>query len=138
MHRRVFLVTATMFGLSACGGTIDTASRSGGNFYVMTTEQAENVMKEAMTKNFQRQPISNVSVPNFGYTAEIFFALDRHAITLTAVPASSIDGNGARVSGYYFSVDHFGSMPLTGGSRARAVLADAQSIAEANFPSVPM
>jgi hypothetical protein len=102
----------------------------------MTTEQADSVMKEAMAANFQRQPISNVSVPNVGYTAEIFFALDRHAITLTAVPASSVDLSGKTVAGYYFEVNHFGSMPLTGGSRARTVLADAQRIAESQYPSV--
>lgn len=130
VNRRFFLSAVALAFVAGCSGSVNTASSTSGSsspvLYVMTEQQADAVMRQAMAENFQRQPISDVSVPHRGYTAEIFFALDRHAVTLTAVPAQGRDGAGKTVSGYYFEVNHFGSMPLTGGGRARSVLASVE------------
>lgn len=111
---RVFLLIVSMSLISGCAGTLSSASGSTAFFYEMTEEQAEKLVASAMASRFAGNPVSRVEFPNKGYQSTIRFALDSHTIVAYYIPAK-----GAAKEGYVFEVSHSGTMPISGGSRAK-------------------
>ena len=102
--------------ISGCAGTISSAAGNTAFFYEMSPEEADNLVASVMASEFAGSPISRVEFPNKGYQATIRFALDSHTIVAYYIPA-----NGAEKTGYVFEVNHSGTMPLSGGNRAKSV-----------------
>lgn len=124
MNRRIFLAAVALSSLAACS-SVETApvdpSGKGTPIYFISAKQADGIMKTAMVEAFPKLPIMKVDAPHQGYTASMNFALDQHSVTLMAVPVVG-ELNGSRQDGFSFKVTQYGSMPLTGGSKASKLI----------------
>jgi hypothetical protein len=109
--------------LSSCSSTMTMAGsgsdRASALMFPLTEQQADRILATAMTSEFAGSPISRVEFPNKGYQATIRFALDSHSIVAYMISANGVTPAGETVSGYYFEVSNSGTMPLSGGTRAR-------------------
>lgn len=137
MKRRLFIASLASLAVAACSGEFD--SSIGGNqrtLYIINSDEADEVMKEAMERNIGLKPVRIQSGAASGYTADFVFGLDRHTIIATAEPGTGVDASGKAVSGFYFKVTHSGVYPITGGDRARRVMLSIIEQVEGRYPSV--
>jgi hypothetical protein len=124
--------------VSGCAGTMSTvgqgANRSDAQMFPISAEAADKLLATAMAGEFAGSPISRVEFPNKGYQATIRFALDSHTIVAYMIPAKGRAASGEIVQGYAFEVSHSGTMPISGGGRAkslfRRVVQDAMLVAQ--------
>jgi hypothetical protein len=107
---------------------------NGGRGLRSSEQQADQVLATAIAGEFAGSPISRVEFPNKGYQVTIRFALDSHTIVAYMISARGMNSSGETVPGYYFEVSASGTMPVSGGSRARSLydrlLRDASALAE--------
>ncbi|MDC0157071.1 hypothetical protein OAK38_04845 [Verrucomicrobia bacterium] len=108
------LIIAILCLVAGCAGTISSVNKNQSLFYEMSEEQADKLVASAMASEFAGS-ISRVEFPNKGYQATIRFAIDTHTIVAYFIPAS---GGGKK--GFVFEVNHSGTMPISGSSRARS------------------
>jgi len=87
--------------------------------FPISSEQADRILATATTGEFAGSAISRVEFPNKGYQATIRFALDSHTIVAYMISAKGKKGDGTVVDGFYFEVSNSGTMPLSGGKRAK-------------------
>lgn len=123
---RAILMTCAC--LAACAGPLRTTSdpslTGARAVYAFSRAEADRVLLHAMLKTFPDNAIerANVPAPVVRYQARISFALDSHVIIGTAVPTALKDGREGE--GYVFEVSDFGSMPITGSSRAERLFSE--------------
>ena len=136
---RVALVGMICLVLAACSGGVSNISSAGGSMiYPIDAEAADRVVATAITQQFPGKAIAPVALPNRGYSAEIMFVLDRHTITVTALPAKRRGSGGATVDGFAFDVSHHGTMPLSGSTAAQGLFDKVQALARQEAAPLPL
>ena len=124
MKIRFLLPTMAFALLTACASTVTApvdASGDGTPVYLISTQEADSIMKKAMVEVFPKLPIMKVEAPHSGYTASMDFLLDSHSVTLAAIPSKGMF-NGVERDGYSFQVSQYGSIPITGGIKANNLI----------------
>lgn len=105
--------------------------------FLISEAQADQILIDAMNVEFGTSPIVRIEHPNKGYQASIKFLFDSHQIIATMVPSRGRKADGTVQDGYYFSVTHSGTMPLSGMSRSKNMRERLSEAATALSPSVP-
>lgn len=142
MKRMLFAVLAT--GVLAIGGCASAPARTPGTYvsqsepvFLITEAQADHILVDAMNTEFGTSPIVRIEHPNKGYQATIKFLFDSHQIVATMVPSKGRQSDGTVQDGYYFTVSHSGTMPLSGMTRSRRLRDRLSEAATKLSPSVP-
>lgn len=104
--------------------------------FLITEAQADRVLIEAMITEFGNDPISKIDLPNKGYRATIKFWVDSHEIFAYMVPSRGVSPSGNVLNGYYFTVTHSGTMPLSGIARSKRLRERLAAGASAISPAV--
>lgn len=117
---------ALIAGALVIGGCASAPARTPGTYvsqsepvFLITEAQADQILVDAMNTEFGNSPIVRVEHPNKGYQATIKFLIDSHQIVATMVPSRGRQTDGTVQDGYYFTVSHSGTMPLSGMTRSR-------------------
>ncbi|WP_336976356.1 hypothetical protein [Brevundimonas nasdae] len=142
MKRLAFAILAV--GALAISGCASGPARTPGTYvsqsepvYLITEAQADQILVDAMNVEFGTSPIVRIEHPNQGYQATIKFLFDSHQIVATMVPSRGRKNDGTVQDGYYFTVNHSGTMPLSGMTRSRRLKERLSEAATALSPSVP-
>ncbi|GAA0763949.1 hypothetical protein GCM10010203_34190 [Actinomadura yumaensis] len=142
MKRIFFAVLAT--GALAISGCASAPARTPGTYvsqsepvYLITEAQADQILVDAMNVEFGTSPIVRIEQPNKGYQATIKFLIDSHQIVATMVPSRGRKADGTVQDGFYFTVTHSGTMPLSGIARSNRLRERLTKAATALSPSVP-
>lgn len=142
MTRLVFAaLAASAFAISGCASA---PARTPGTYvsqsepvYLITEAQADQILVDAMNAEFGTSPIVRVEHPNRGYQATIKFLFDSHQIVGTMVPSKGRKADGTVQDGFYFTVSHSGTMPISGIARSKRLKDRLNDAATAISPSVP-
>ena len=142
MKRLVFAaLAASAFAISGCASA---PARTPGTYvsqsepvYLITEAQADQILVDAMNVEFGTSPIVRVEHPNKGYQATMKFLFDSHQIVGTMVPSRGRKADGTVQDGFYFTVSHSGTMPLSGITRLTRLKDRLNQAAGALSPSVP-
>lgn len=105
--------------------------------YLITEAQADQILVDSMNAEFGTSPIVRVEHPNRGYQATIKFLFDSHRIVGAMVPSRGRTADGTVQDGFYFTVSHSGTMPLSGIARSKRLKDRLNDAATAISPSVP-
>jgi hypothetical protein len=105
---------------SSCSSTQSTVSGER-TAYAISREQAKAIVDSSILANFSPDYVNSGPTSSLTSSGYIRFALDTHTITATAFPASGYTRQGSLKPGYGFEVNSFGTMPISGGQRAKAV-----------------
>ncbi len=142
MKRLIYAALAA--GVLAIGGCASAPARTPGTYvsrgepvYMITEAQADQILVDAMNAEFGTSPIVRVEHPNKGYQATIKFLFDSHQIVGTMVPSRGRRADGTVQDGFYFTVAHSGTMPLSGISRSKRLRERLSEAATTLSPSVP-
>lgn len=142
MKRILFVALTT--GALAIGGCASAPARTPGTYvsqsepvFLISEAQADQILVDAMNVEFGTSPIVRIEHPNKGYQASIKFLFDSHQIIATMVPSRGRKADGSVQDGYYFTVTHSGTMPLSGMSRSKNMRERLSEAATALSPSVP-
>jgi len=142
MKRILFAILAT--GAFVIGGCASAPARTPGTYvsqsepvYLITEAQADQILVDAMNAEFGTSPIVRVEHPNRGYQATIKFLFDSHQIVGTMAPSKGRKADGTVQDGFYFTVSHSGTMPLSGIARSKRLKDRLNEAAGALSPSVP-
>lgn len=142
MKRLVY--ASLVVGALAISGCASAPARTPGTYvsqsepvFLISEAQADQILIDAMNVEFGTSPIVRVEHPNKGYQATIKFAFDSHQIVATMVPSRGRKADGTVQDGYYFTVTHSGTMPLSGMSRSKRMRERLAEAATALSPSVP-
>ena len=111
--------------LCSCASTIKSSKGSTGGTYTLSSEQAEEVIIQAMKKHFTKG-ITRVSSPHPGLTARFAYLLDYLDITLMMVE---------KEKGYSFEIRTQGTAVVTGNIKATNLLRAVEKLAEAKEKS---
>jgi len=141
MKRLAFAaLAASAFAISGCASA---PARTPGTYvsqsepvYLITQAQADQILVDAMNAEFGTSPIVRVEHPNKGYQATIKFLFDSHQIVGTMVPSRGRRADGSVQDGFYFTVSHSGTMPLSGIARSKRLKDRLNDAATAISPSV--
>ena len=142
MKRLVYaaLVTSAL----VVGGCASAPARTPGTYvsqsepvYLITEAQADQILVDSMNAEFGTSPIVRVEHPNRGYQATIKFLFDSHQIVGTMVPSRGRKADGSVQDGFYFTVSHSGTMPISGIPRSKRLKDRLNAAATAISPSVP-
>ena len=118
-----FVVAALLF--CGCAGSISTVGhdpdKGAARMYPVSAEVADKLVLVAMKSEFPEGPIAKVEAPFKGYQATLRFALDSHTVVAYAIPAKGRSEKGEVIDGFAFQVSHSGTMPISGGGKARSV-----------------
>lgn len=142
MKRLVYAaLAASAFAVSGCASA---PARTPGTYvsqsepvYLITEAQADQILVDAMNVEFGTSPIVRVDHPNRGYQATIKFLFDSHQIVGTMVPSRGRKADGTAQDGFYFTVSHSGTMPISGIARSKRLKDRLNDAATAISPSVP-
>lgn len=104
--------------------------------YLITEAQADQILVDAMNTEFGTSPIVRVEHPNRGYQATIKLLFDSHQIVATMVPSKGRQTDGTVQDGFYFTVSHSGTMPISGIARSKRLKDRLNDAATALSPSV--
>lgn len=134
-------LAASAFAISGCASA---PARTPGTYvsqsepvYLITEAQADQILLDAMNAEFGTSPIVRVEHPNRGYQATIKFLFDSHQIVGTMVPSRGRKADDTVQDGFYFTVSHSGTMPLSGIARSKRLKDRLNDAATAISPSVP-
>ena len=142
MKRLVYaaLVTSAL----VVGGCASAPARTPGTYvsqsepvYLITEAQADQILVESMNAEFGTSPIVRVEHPNRGYQATIKFLFDSHQIVGTMVPSRGRKADGSVQDGFYFTVSHSGTMPISGIARSKRLKDRLNAAATTISQSVP-
>lgn len=141
MRSFAYALAACAFAISGCASA---PARTPGTYvsqsepvYLITEAQADQILVDAMNAEFGTSPIVRVEHPNKGYQATIKFLIDSHQIVATMVPSRGRKADGTVQDGFYFTVTHSGTMPLSGIARSNRLRDRLTKAATALSPSVP-
>lgn len=141
---RTLLYAALAACALAISGCASAPARTPGSYvsqsepvFLITEAQADQILVDAMNVEFGNSPIVRVEYPNKGYQATIKFLFDSHQIVATMVPSRGRRTDGNVQDGYYFTVSHSGTMPLSGMTRSRRLRDRLSEAATELSPSVP-
>jgi hypothetical protein len=116
----ILMATLLAAGCSSTQSMIGSgADRSSATMFPLSAEQADRILATAMAGEFAGSPVSRVEFPNKGYQATIRFMLDSHTIIGYMIATKGKATDGSLVDGFYFEVANSGTMPLSGGNRAK-------------------
>ncbi len=142
MKRLTF--AALLAGAMVIGGCASAPARTPGTYvsqsepvFLITEAQADQILVDAMNAEFGTSPIVRVEHPNRGYQATIKFLFDSHQIVSTMVPSRGQKADGTVQDGFYFTVSHSGTMPISGIARSKRLKDRLNDAATALSPSVP-
>ncbi len=133
--------TMALLFLSGCVttpyNTAETAKESNGALmvYPISKEVADSVLQQSIKEQFPDQtflPVGN------GYRVYVRFLLDDHNFVATMVPAKGTLPSGEVVDAYYFNVNQFGTMLISGRVRAGHLLEIITANANKVAKPVPM
>ena len=124
MNRRTILTIIAFTALIpvGCTSTKSTITDEGIG-YRITKAQAKEIVDSSVMANFSPDYVNAGPANSLTSSGYIRFAMDTHTINATAIPTRGRSTNGQVADGYGFQVSDFGTMPLSGGSKARAVYA---------------
>ena len=111
--------------LCSCASTIKSDKGGTGGTYTLSSEQAEEVIIQAMKKHFTKG-ITRVSSPHPGLTARFAYLLDYLDITLMMVE---------KEKGYSFEIRTQGTAVVTGNIKAANLLSTVEKLADAKEKS---
>jgi hypothetical protein len=103
-----------------CTSTKSTITNEGIG-YRITKQQAKEIVDSAILANFPPPDIYAGPAGSLTSSGYIRFALDKQTINATAIPTRGRLPDGQMAEGYGFQISNFGTMPISGGSKARAV-----------------
>ena len=120
-------ITSTIISFTAlitagCTSTKSTITDEGIG-YRITKAQAKEIVDSSVMANFSPDYVNAGPANSLTSSGYIRFAMDTHTINATAIPTRGRSTNGQVADGYGFQVNDFGTMPLSGGAKARAVYA---------------
>lgn len=134
---------ALLTGVLTIGGCASAPARTPGTYvsqsesvFLITEAQADQILVDAMNAEFGTSPIVRVEHPNRGYQATIKFLFDSHQVVGTMVPSRGRKADGTVQNGFYFTVSHSGTMPLSGITRSKRLKERLNQAAGALSPSV--
>jgi len=124
MNRRIVstIISFTALIPVGCTATRSTITDEGIG-YRITKAQAKEIVDSSVMANFSPDYVNAGPANSLTSSGYIRFAMDTHTINATAIPTRGRSTNGQVADGYGFQVSDFGTMPLSGGSKARAVYA---------------
>lgn len=131
------LLLSSLFLIAAAGCTTTpyNTAETGGELlmYPVSKEVADKIILGAIKEQFpEHRPLP---LPN-GYRVYVRFVLDDHNFVASMVPAKGKLPSGQIVDGYYFNVNQYGTMLISGRVRAGNLLE--KIIARANQASKPV
>ena len=112
------LVAATL--TAGCTSTKSTITDEGIG-YRITKAQAKEIVDSSILANFSPDYVNAGPPESLTSSGYIRFAMDTQTINATAIPTRGKLSNGQMAEGYGFQISNFGTMPISGGSKARAV-----------------
>lgn len=116
------IVSLAVLVTAGCTSTKSTITDEGIG-YRITKAQAKEIVDSSVMANFSPDYVNPGPANSLTSSGYIRFAMDTHTINATAIPTRGRSTNGQVADGYGFQVSDFGTMPLSGGSKARAVYA---------------
>jgi len=105
---------------SACSSTQSTITREKTG-YALSREQAGEIVNSSIQANFSPDYVNPGAANSLTSSGYVRFALDTHTIVATAIPMRGYLPSGKLADGYGFEVNSFGTMPISGGARAKSV-----------------
>ena len=105
---------------AGCTSTKSTITNEGIG-YRITKEQAKEIVDSSILANFSPDYVNAGPANSLTSSGYIRFAMDTHTINATAIPTRGSLPNGQMAEGYGFQTSSYGTMPISGGSKARAV-----------------
>jgi hypothetical protein len=106
--------------LCSCSSTQSTVANER-TAYALSREQAKDIVDSSVLATFSPDYVNPGSASSLTSSGYIRFALDTHTITATAIPVKGYTHQGIVKQGFGFEVNSFGTMPISGGQRAKAV-----------------
>jgi hypothetical protein len=129
MKASLLIPILAILALSGCSGSKSTiADEKTG--YALTREQAKQIVNAAILAYFSPDYVNQGPPDSLTSSGYIRFALDTHTVNVTAFPIVGLNPQGKAREGFGFDVNHSGSMPISGGSKARQVYAIVKRQAE--------
>jgi hypothetical protein len=106
--------------LSACSSSYSTI-RDEGIGYAITRAQAKEVVSSSILSHFSPDYVNPGPAESLTSSGYIRILLDTHTVNATALPIRGALKSGEPREGYGFEVNAYGTIPITGGAKARAV-----------------
>lgn len=89
--------------------------------YRITKAQAKEIVDSSILANFSPDYVNAGPAESLTSSGYIRFAMDTQTINAAAIPTRGKLSDGQIAEGYGFQISNFGTMPISGGSKARAV-----------------
>jgi predicted small secreted protein len=105
---------------AGCTSTKSTITNEGIG-YRITREQAKEIVDSSILANFSPDYVNAGPANSLTSSGYVRFALDTHTINATAIPMRGRLPSGQTAEGFGFQTSSSGTMPISGGSKARAV-----------------
>ncbi|MFZ4779271.1 MAG: hypothetical protein ACOYM3_28235 [Terrimicrobiaceae bacterium] len=106
--------------LAACSSTQSTIANEKTGYAISRT-QAKEIVESSILANFSPDYVNRGPESSLTSSGYIRFALDTHTVNATAIPMRGVLPDGKLSEGYGFEVISFGTMPISGGSKAKSV-----------------
>lgn len=124
MKKNIYLIALSfsLMFLLGCAGTMSTLGTgldgSQPKMFPLSSEAAEKVLATSMEGEFPGLAISKVDYPNKGLQVTKRVLLDYHTYTAYMIPVNGRNEKGDIVNGYFFEVNHSGTLLIQGPARA--------------------
>jgi hypothetical protein len=116
----LFSLFAASVLAAGCTSTKSTITNEGIG-YRITRQQAKEIVDSSILANFSPDYVNAGPASSLTSSGYIRFAMDTQTINATAIPMRGTLPSGQTAEGYGFQISNFGTMPISGGSKARAV-----------------
>jgi len=113
-------VLAVALALTGCSSTQSTIANEKTG-YAISRKQAKEIVESSILANFSPDYVNRGPESSLTSSGYIRFALDTHTVNATAIPMRGVRADGQALEGYGFEVVSFGTMPISGGSKATSV-----------------
>jgi len=133
--KRAMAVLSAAFALTGCSSTQSTIANEKTG-YAISRKQAKEIVESSILANFSPDYVNHGPESSLTSSGYIRFALDTHTVNATAIPMRGARADGQSLEGYGFEVVSFGTMPISGGCKAKSVYRLIMQQAEMAGPSI--
>ena len=110
----ISMITITI-ALTGCSTKFTTIESDNGTIlYTIGENEAFNIAYHSMLSVLPGRKITIIDGPTKGYSTYFRFLFDTYSQQILVIPASGLNGNGNKVSGYYYEVSGSGSSFVQG------------------------
>jgi len=120
MGIRLAVLALALCTLTACSSTQSTIANEKTG-YAISRKQAKEIVESSIQANFSPDSVNRSPETSLTSSGYFRFALDTHTVNATAIPMRGVLPDGTPSEGYGFEVVSFGTMPISGGIKAKSV-----------------